>query len=147
MELIINKTTTIEEYEAWLSHPETTIAMMREDSAKWSALIDQSFERIDAILDDMKSGIEQKVSMDLLLHVVEQEKSMEEVINQAMEILYVQKPRHAYRPFDISDDSFQFEVDLINKLEAKKLRSRIKNSLVKVAGLIGAGLMVIHNLL
>jgi enamine deaminase RidA (YjgF/YER057c/UK114 family) len=146
MELIINKTTTIEEYEAWLSHPDTTIAMMREDSAKWSALIDQSFERIDAILDDMKSGIEQKVSMELLLYVVEQEKSMEEVINQAREVLYV-APRSTTRPYDISDDSFQFEVDLIDKLEAKKLRSRIKNALVKVASLIGVGLMVIHNLL
>lgn len=155
MELIITENTTIEEYEAWLSHPDTTIKMMREASEKWSVLIEQSCKRIEDILEDMKNGAEQEahsVSMDLLIHVAEQEAIMEGISVQAREILladYLKSvaPRTPMPTYDMSEDTWQFEVALIDALEAKKFRSRVKNALVRIAAAVGAGWMVIHNLL
>lgn len=144
MELIINENTTIEEYEAWLSHPETTIAMMRESSSKWADFLDRQDKA--NIKEIQHAAALEHVSMKLMEHVVKEEMIMEELLSSAKRILYV-TPKYTKRPYQISDDSFQFEVDLIDKLEAKKFRNRVKNVLLKVAGLVGAGLMVIHNLL
>lgn len=145
----ITAETTFDQYIAWCELPTTTLAMIHSTEEPWRKKVDQAFEIMNCMLEDTKQDLmaESDVpSMETIIQYVDHERKMEEVFNQAVEILYVAQKR-TQRQYDISDDSFRFEVDLIDKLEAKKLRNRIKNALVKVAGLIGAGLMVIHNLL